>query len=43
MPVVTVSVIMPLWKFMDVCRGVPAHLHMYEYIERLIEHRTTQS
>lgn len=35
--------ITPLWKFMDVCTGVPAQLHMYEYIERLIERRTTQS
>lgn len=42
MPVVTVSVITRLWKFMDVCTGVPAQLHMYEYIERLIERRTTQ-
>lgn len=42
MPVVAVSVIAPLWKFMDICTGVPAQLHMYEYIERLIERRTTQ-
>lgn len=42
MPAVTVCVITPLWKFMDACTGVPAQLHMYEYMERLIERRTTQ-